>query len=180
MNAKELGIFSGCLELGIPAEDFEGYSGFHSVWDANQTKEAGVVVTAFKDILEKLDLTATEVYPYVKSAALKHENDAWDYRCQAVADGIYDTMERIEHVKQASTLTDLAGIGMKGVLALSAATGIGAGALYWTLKRDANAEAAPNEKLRGQIDYYRNLSKDVEGSIKRRMDASAGQQASAL
>ena len=120
----------------------------------------------------------TEAYPLVKAAAHKYAHDAWDYRCQAVADGIYDTMERIEHVKQANTLTDIAGLGMKGILALSAATGIGAGALYWTLKRDATQEAAPNEKLRGQIDYYRNLSKDVEGSIKRRMDSSTGQKAS--
>ena len=171
MNAKELGIFSGCLELGIPHHTFREYQGFHEIWDRSQVKQAAAVVKSMRDILEGYELTDTEAYKLTKSAATKYDNEKWDFACQAVADGIYDVMGRMEKV---AGVVPTAALGVKSLLALSAATGIGAGALYWTLKRDATEEATPNEVMRNKLDYYRSLTKDLESSIGRRMEQQNG------
>lgn len=175
MNAKELGIFSGCLELGIPHHTFREYQGFHEVWDRSQTKQAAAVVKSIYQILDGYGITDTDAYTLTKAASKKYDAGEWDFKCQAVADGIYDLMGRLDHVKQAG-IAPTAALGMKSLLALSAATGIGAGALYWTLKRDAEQDAAPNEDLRNKIDYYRSMAKDLESSIGRRMEGSAAEQ----
>lgn len=175
MNAKELGIFSGCLELGIPHHTFREYQGFHEVWDRSQTKQAAAVVKSVYKILDHYGMQDTKAHELTKSASISYDSGNWDFKCQAVADGIYDYMARIERVKQAG-IAPTAALGMKSILALSAATGIGAGALYWTLKRDAEQDAAPNENLRNKIDYYRSMAKDLESSIGRKMESSAASQ----
>lgn len=175
MNAKELGIFSGCLELGIPHHTFREYQGFHEVWDRSQVKQAAAVVKSVYTILEGCDLTDTDTYKLTKAASKKYDVGNWDFKCQAVADGIYDFMGRLENVKEAG-IAPTAALGMKSILALSAATGVGAGALYWTLKRDSDQDQAPNENLRNKIDYYRSMAKDMESSIARRMEGSASDQ----
>jgi len=178
MNAKELGIFSGCLELGIPHHTFREYQGFHEVWDESQVKEAALVVKSMYTILDKYNLQDCSLYDMTKAASIKYDNGEWDSRCKVIADGITDTLARETHIKEATTQAIAAGtgLGIKTVLGLSAATGIGAGALYWALKRNSEQDSLPNEKLRNQIDYYRNLSKDMESSIQRRMDQQAGNE----
>jgi len=178
MNAKELGIFSKCLEIGLPHDAFREYQGFHEVWDSNQVKEAALTVKSMYTILDKYNLQDCRLHDLTKSASVKYDSGEWDQRCKIVADGITDVLAKVEHVKEAAAAA--AGLGIKTILGLSAATGIGAGALYWALKRNSEQDSLPNEKLRNQIDYYRNLSKDMESSIQRRMDQEAGAEAEAL
>ena len=177
MNAKELGIFSGCLDLGVDYSEFNKYAGFVAAIESSSEskKHAAIVTNSYLKILDNLGLQNESVYPIIKAAVYKAKHDAWDSRCDAVADGIYDTIGRFSNFSKIAGLADAAGLGVKGVMATSALAGMGAGALYWTLKRDSQEESVPNEKLRAQIDYYRNLSKDVEGSIERRMKSTAAQ-----
>ena len=92
--------------------------------------------------------------------------EGWDDHKQEATNLLYDYFSGAHHVKQAASVLVPAGLaGAKGIALLAALTGAGVGALYWQLKRDSQKESSKAETLKSQIDYYNQLSTDLENKM---------------
>lgn len=81
-----------------------------------------------------------------------------------------------EHVKAAGVLTGLGAMipgaaaeaipfGAKMMLGAPALAGVGAGSLYWLLKRQAHGETEKEQLIRARIHQYRQLADDIKNEM---------------
>ena len=165
MNAKELGIFTRCHEVGIDYENFHKVAGAHEMIEASPAS-----------IAKRRELAATgcgimNIAGKGQTKAAKHlaaisTSEGWDDHKQEATNLLYDYFAGAGHLKQAASVMLPAGLaGAKGLALLAALTGAGVGALYWQLKRDSKQESSKAEALKSQIDYYNQLSTDLENKM---------------
>lgn len=165
MNAKELGIFTRCQEIGVD------YENFHKIAGAYETLETSSFSTAKRRELAATVCNAMNIAGRGWTKAAKHlaaisVSEGWDDHKQEVTDLLYDYFAGLGHVKQAASFLVPAGLaGAKGLALLAALTGAGVGALYWQLKRDSQKESSKAEALKSQIEYYNQLSTDLENKM---------------
>jgi hypothetical protein len=165
MNAKELGIFTRCQEVGIDYENFHKVAGAHEMFEASaesiaKRRELAATVCGIMGITGRGHTKAA------KHLAAIGTSDSWDDHKQDVTNFLYDYFAGSNHVKNASSVLVPAGLaGAKGLALLAALTGAGVGALYWQLKRDSQKESSKAEALKSQISYYDQLSSDLENKM---------------
>ena len=174
MNAKELGIFTRCQEIGIDYKNFRKIAGAHEMIEASpasiaKRRELAATVCGIMNIAGKGQTKAA------KHLAAVSTTEGWDDHKQGVTNLLYDYFAAAEHIKQASSVLIPAGIaGAKGLALLAALTGAGVGALYWQIKRDWQKESSKAEALKSQIDYYNQLSTDLENKMSEKYEYTDG------
>jgi len=165
MNAKELGIFTRCQELELDYGNFRKLAGAHEIVEASpdsiaNRRELAATVGSIMAISGKGHTKAA------KHLAAIATTEGWDDHKQEATNLLYDYFSGAHHVKQAASVLVPAGLaGAKGIALLAALTGAGVGALYWQLKRDSQKESSKAETLKSQIDYYNQLSTDLENKM---------------
>lgn len=165
MNAKELGIFTRCHEVGIDYEHFHKVAGAHHIVEASPD-----AIARHRELASTIcGIMAVAGRGHTKAA--KHlasivTTEGWDDHKQEAVGLIYDYLAGTEHVKQAaSVLLPLGLTGAKGLALLAALTGAGVGALYWQLKRDSQKESSKAEAIKSQTAYYDQLAGDLENKM---------------
>ena len=165
MNGKELGIFTRCQEIGIDYENFHKVAGAHEMVEASPTSIAQRRELA-ATVCGIMNISGSGHTKAAKHLAAVSTSEGWDDHKQGVTNLLYDYFAGANHVKQAASALIPAGLaGAKGLALLAALTGAGVGALYWQLKRDSKQESSKAESLKSQIDYYNQLSTDLENKM---------------
>lgn len=177
---RALGIFIGATERGYNPGDLDYIKAAAEVWDKDGGPSARLLFKAARDLF-----IATG-RPHCAPAYHLHflsKSASWDEHAKEVAQLVVQTMEVLEPMrKQAMSLKDVVGAGTlagRGALLGSIGAGAGLGSLYWMLSRHSNQDNADIEAMQKQVQYYRELSKELEDSMRRKYRYDRGQQPAA-
>ena len=98
------------------------------------------------------------------------KNADWNAGHQDAVDHVIRTLRVLEPLKKQafSDALGAAGLAARGVGYGSVGLGAGLGALYFLLSRHSNQDSADLESMQRQIDYYNELGKELDDSMRRR------------
>lgn len=177
---REIGIFIGATERGYNPEDLDYIKAAAEVWDENGGPAARLLFKAARDLF--IATGREHCAPAFHLHFLSKSAD-WNTHAKEVAQHLVQTMEVLEPMrKQAFSLKDVASAGAlagRGALLGSVGAGAGLGSLYWMLSRHSNQDNADIEAMQKQVQYYRELSKELEDSMRRKYRYDRGQQPAA-
>lgn len=166
---KELGIAIGLTEHGYNPQDLAYIEGSNAVWDREGGPSGRLLIKAAHDLLVATGRGRTA--PAWHLHFLTKMSD-WDAHSKEVAEHIGQVMEVLEPMrKQAFNVSDAIGAGGtvgRAALLTSLAAGGGLGSLYWLLSRHSNQDSSDIESMQNQVNYYNELSKEVEDSMRRK------------
>lgn len=172
MNANQLGFLFGLTEHNRDISDGPRLIGLSK--RASENPEAWG-----KPILRQASQALWFRSPHSAPAYHLHFlcKSAWSPHTDEVLDLVLTAAQAQQQVKKATSLASftnpgLAGLGLagKGLLYGAAAGGAGAGALWWLLNRHASQDEADNAGKQQQVDYYQDLARELEDSMRRNYD----------
>lgn len=110
---------------------------------------------------------------------LVSDQSHWGPHCEEVATNVSRALSVLEpmHKQAFAEITEGIGAGTKGLGYASLGAGAGLGSLYWLLSRHANQEAANLEASKKQIEYYHQLSRELNHSMRRKYHYDPASQA---
>jgi len=179
---RELGILIGAMERGYNPADMDYIKAQAEVWDREGGPAGRLLIKAARDVMVATGRGHTA--PAFHLHFLSKSAD-WNEHAKEVALNVAQILEIFDPMrKQAFNLRDVGSAGLaagKGALLGSMALGGGLGALYWMLSRHANQDTADIEAMQRQVDYYDELGRELEDSMRRkyRYDRGTQQPASA-
>lgn len=104
--------------------------------------------------------------------ALISKQANWVPQYQETINLVLDCIKMLEPMEKAAfNVGDAVGAGesiAKGVGYGTLGAGMGAGALWWLLSRHALQNDSKEKAMQGQVDYYNQLSSELEDQLKRR------------
>lgn len=174
---RNLGFAIGAMLRGYSPSDANYILGKAAVWDRDGGPAGRLLIKAARDVMiatgRGQTAPAFHLHFLVKSAA-------WDTHAREVAQHIGQVLSVLKpHEKLAFSIRDAIGAGGlagRGALLGSAAMGGGLGALYWLLSRHANQDSADIESMQQQVDYYDELGRELEDSMRRKYRYERGEQ----
>lgn len=178
-DMRKLGMLIGAIEHGYNPGDMDSITSSAAVWDAEGGPAARLMFKAARDLLVATgrgqSAPAYHLHFLSKSAS-------WDVHAKEVASHVAQVIDVLGPMhKQAFNVRDVAGAGGlmgRGALLGSMMLGGGLGTLYWLLSRHSNQDAADIESMQNQVNYYNELSKELEDSMRRKYRYDRGTQPS--
>ena len=180
---NDLGIAIGLTEHGYNPRELDYIKAANEVWDKDGGPAGRLLLKYAHDVLVATGrgrgAPAFHLHFLTKSAA-------WDYHAKEMAAHVANVLEVLEPMrKQAMMVAHPFGVpalvetaGMLGRAGVMGAMGLGggAGALYWLLSRHANQDTADMEAMKNQTDYYHQLSRELDDSMRRKYRYERHQQ----
>jgi len=167
----------GTMERGYNPDAMDYINAQAAVWDAEGGPAGRLLLKAARDVL--VATGAGQTAPAFHLHFLSKSAD-WNTHSKEVAAEVVRVLEIFEpHRKEAFVrdLTGAVGTGARGALLGSAALGGGLGALYWMMSRHANQDSADIEAMQRQVEYYNELSRELQDSMRRKYRYDRGDQA---
>jgi hypothetical protein len=174
---RELGVLIGAMEHGYSPDDFDYIKSQAAVWDREGGPAGRLLIKAARDVMVATGRGQTA--PAFHLHFLSKSAD-WNEHTKEVARDVAEILEIFDPMrKQAFKLPDVVGAGAaagKGALLGSMALGGGLGSLYWLLSRHANQDSADIEAMQRQVNYYDELGRELEDSMRRKYRYERGNQ----
>lgn len=166
----------GAMERGYNPEDMDYIEAQAKVWDAEGGPAGRLLIKAARDVL--IATGAGHTAPAFHLHFLAKSAD-WNTHSKEVAADIARVLEIFEPHRKEAFVKDLTGAGMagaRGALLGSMALGGGLGSLYWLLSRHSNQDNADIEAMQRQVEYYNELSRELQDSMRRKYRYDRGEQ----
>ena len=171
-----LGVVVGMLNRGYSPADFNYIKGQAEVWDAEGGPAGRLMLKAARDVLIATGRGHTAPAFHLNFLC---KMGSWDPHTREVAQHVAQLLEVLRpHEKRAFGLRDAlsaGGLAGRGALLGSVGLGGGLGALYWLLSRHANQDSADISAMQNQVDYYRELGRELEDSMRRKYRYERGE-----
>lgn len=169
MRAAHLGLLLGAVESGMTPAALSFCHGQNQKLARDTTGKIGRVLVREAHAV----MQATKFANSAPSFHLKFVADSkdWTSHHQEVADDVTRVFALLRPMKKKAFMPDAvagAGLAARGLAGASLGTGAGLGALYWLLSRHSNQDSADLESMQHQIDYYNDLGKELDHSMRRK------------
>jgi hypothetical protein len=169
MNARQVGLLLGCSEAGVAPDSLPYLEGFATKLASSD--HASVIGRRLADLgYQALCRSGREFTAPAFHLRMVKEAKDWSPHHQEVVDDVTRTVMALEPLKKMafSDAMSGAGLALKGIGYGSLGLGAGAGALYWLLSRHANQDSADLEAMQKQVEYYNELGRELEESMRRK------------
>lgn len=170
----QLGELAACLEYGYLPADLPFIKGATARWNAEGGPAARLLLKVACDVLQVAGRGRTapafHLHGIVKAGM-------WNAHVREVCDTVGQVLQVMQprtqvFLKQAfvnaKDIIGLGGLGMRTALLGSLAAGGGLGALAWLLNRHSSQDSAEIEAMQHQKDYYSDLARELESSMRRK------------
>jgi len=170
-----------CAERDVRPDTFSTLSGIAKEAAANPGPTGRLIAKAAAEVLTECGRGNTA--PAIHLALISKQAN-WVPQFQDAVNIVLDCIKMLEPMqKSAFNLGDALGAGeslVKGVGYGTLGAGVGAGTLWWLLSRHALQSDVKERAIQGKIDYYNQLSSEIEDQLRRRYGyADSAQQPSA-
>lgn len=167
MTARDIGFFIACAEHTSPVNQLRVVEGMaEKMASADSAPVCRLLCKVAHEAMVFSDQGHTAPAMHLKLAS----EQGWSTHLQDISEHVAQTIHLLEPMaKEAfAEMMDGAGAGARALAYGSVGAGAGAGALYWLLNRHANEEDAALQAKKKQIDYYHNLGKELNESMRRK------------
>lgn len=168
MTARDIGFFIASAEHSSPVHQIHVVTGMAEKMASEKSASVGRLLCKAAHaamVFSKQGHTAPAMH-----LKLISEHSDWNTHSREVVGQVSRTLELLEPMAKEAFTEALEGAGTvgRGLGYASVGAGAGAGALYWLLSRHANEEAANLQAKKKQVDYYHNLSRELNESMRRK------------
>jgi len=169
MDFLHLGVEMVCAERNIRLDQLPALLGVAKVASENPGPIGRLVAKAAAELMTQTGQGNSA--PAIHLALIAKQAN-WIPQHQDAVNIVLGCLEALRPMeKQSFDLGSLAGAGeslAKGVGYGTLGAGIGAGTLWWLLSRHALQNDAKQKAQQGQIDYYNQLSSEIQDQMRRR------------
>lgn len=180
MDSRTLGITMACAENNIRPRSFNKMVGVAE--EVTKNPHIGRLLAKSAATLMAANGAGTTA-PCIHLALISKQAD-WTPQCQEVVNDVIRCMKVLEPMeKKSMNLGDITGAAESAVKGIGYGTlgaGIGAGTLWWLLGRHAMQEDSKSQAMSQQIDYYNQLTKEIENTLRRKYKYDPGQSSDSV